>query len=108
MADDSTTPIPLGLTPEQLACFERDGFVGPFTALGPEEMAERYPIFLKALLHPSPVYGFRTVRDHHLSCRALFEVCSHPAIVNVWPRSWAPTSCSGGAASSGSCPEPPA
>lgn len=71
----------LGLSPEQLAGFERNGFVGPFTALGPGEMAERYPIFLKALLHPSPVYGFRTVRDHHLGCRALFEICNHPAIV---------------------------
>ena len=81
MAGNPTTPIPPGLSPEQLAFFERNGFVGPFTALSPEAMAERYPIFLKALLHPSPVYGFRTLRDHHLSCRALFEICSHPAVV---------------------------
>ncbi|HEY8156632.1 MAG TPA: phytanoyl-CoA dioxygenase family protein [Myxococcota bacterium] len=81
MTGDPTTPAPEGLSPEQLACFERDGFLGPFTALAPEEMAERYPVFLKALLHPSPVYGFRTVRDHHLGCRALFETCRRPAIV---------------------------
>ena len=81
MAEPSTLAVDQGLSPEQLADFERNGFVGPFTALGPEEMAERYPTVLQALLHPSPVYGFPTPRDHHLSCRSLYELCSHPAIV---------------------------
>ena len=44
-------------------------------------MEGRYRIILKALLSPSPVYGFRTERDHHLGCRALFAACSDPAIV---------------------------
>jgi hypothetical protein len=81
MNDRPAPPPPSGLAPAQLAAFDRDGYAGPFTALGPDEMAERYPVILRALLHPSPVYGFRTVRDHHLSCRTLFEICRDPAVV---------------------------
>jgi non-heme Fe2+,alpha-ketoglutarate-dependent halogenase len=81
MAGASTRTIGQGLSPEQVADFERNGFAGPFTALRPEAMSERYPSVLQALLQPSPVYGFPTPRDHHLGCRSLYELCSHPAIV---------------------------
>ena len=73
--------LPPVVTPEELAGFERNGFAGPFTALPREAAAERHPIVTRALLEPSPVYGFPTARDHHLDCRTLFEICSHPAIV---------------------------
>jgi hypothetical protein len=81
MSTDTTTATAGGLTPEELAFFEANGFVGPFTALTPDEMAERWPRVFRAVSSPSPVYGFRTLRDHHLSCRTLYEMCSHPAIV---------------------------
>ena len=70
-----------GLVPDELARFARDGFVGPFTALPPEALPGRHAIVTRVLREPSPLYGFPTPRDHHLDCRTLYEICSHPAIV---------------------------
>lgn len=80
------TDVPLpspgpGLSPEQLAAFERDGFAGPFTALRPDLMAAAHASVTLALREPSVVYGFPTTRDHHLARRSLYEPCAHPEIV---------------------------
>jgi chlorinating enzyme len=81
MAAHPLPTIGAGLTPEQLARFARDGLLGPFTALRPEDMTPHVASVARALREPSPVYGFRTARDHHLASRTLFALCSHPAIV---------------------------
>jgi non-heme Fe2+,alpha-ketoglutarate-dependent halogenase len=81
MAELPRPALDLGLSPEQLARFERDGYAGPFTALPPAEMAERLRLVTRLLREPSPIYGIPTARDHHLGCRSLYEACAHPELV---------------------------
>ena len=78
----SNQPSGISLTPEELEAWHRDGYLGPYTAFAPEEMERIRPILYRAMHNPSRVYGFKTLRDHHLDCRSCFEVCSHPAIVD--------------------------
>lgn len=76
-----------GLTAEQVALYEENGFVGPFTLCSPEEMAEiRNWIDEKGFLNrPSPLYGTgprdtKVLRDWHLVYRRMFDLCTHPRI----------------------------
>jgi ectoine hydroxylase-related dioxygenase (phytanoyl-CoA dioxygenase family) len=64
------------LTPAEVQAFEERGFFGPFPMYGPEEMAavrERLEAVLAA--------GEDGWKARHLNCRAVWDVCSHPALV---------------------------
>ena len=69
------------LTEEQLRQFHQDGFVGPFDAFSPEEMAELRQEMLAVENENSETYGFVTPRDRHLESPRLWELMNHPAIV---------------------------
>lgn len=69
------------LTQDEVDAWEKNGFLGPYTACTAEEMDALRPILFRAMHNVSRVYGFKTLRDHHLDCRACFDLCRHPAIV---------------------------
>lgn len=70
------------LTPDQLESFHEHGFVGPFQVCTPEEMAViRSRIDAEVINTPSDIYGFETGRDRHLDRRVIYDLLTHPAIV---------------------------
>lgn len=68
------------LSPEQLAGFWRDGFLGPLTVISPEEMAKFRDQLDAELARPSPTFGFTTVRDRHFDMPAMVDLFRSPAI----------------------------
>jgi non-haem Fe2+, alpha-ketoglutarate-dependent halogenase len=77
-----------GLTQEQIAFYEENGYVGPLDLCSESEMARmRNWIDDTGFLDgPSPIYGpgpggQRMLRDWHLVYREMLELCTHPALV---------------------------
>ncbi len=70
------------LTPEQLDFFHENGYVGPFQACTPEEMAGFRARIEEEVLSkvPSDQFGIKEGRDRHLDSRAIYEVMALPAI----------------------------
>lgn len=78
------------LTEEQLANFQRDGFIGPLTIYTPEEMAEIWKQVRRKLpdrskaAYPADSYGAATNisnYDRHLDIDLLSQHITHPSIV---------------------------
>lgn len=69
------------LSDEELEFWNENGYVGPYTAWTPEEMAEMRPIIYAAARLPSKTFGFWASRDRHLDCKTLYRACTHPAII---------------------------
>lgn len=78
------------LDAEQLAAFDRDGFIGPITIYSPEEMADRWLEIRTSVLdrslavYPADSYGGNTNisnYDRHLDVDPLSEHIMHPRIV---------------------------
>ncbi len=70
------------LTQEETVFFEENGYVGPFQTYTPQEMdAIRAHIDANVLNRPS---GFHNApgQCRHFDDRTVWELCSHPAIVN--------------------------
>ena len=72
-----TNSLSLNLSKDEIAFFEENGFVGPFTAYTPQEMkAIRSEITTKFAHLP-----FSQLRNRHLDFSLMARLCSHPAIV---------------------------
>jgi len=79
-----------GLTPEQVEFYEENGYVGPLDLCGEEEMLQlRDWLDESGIFTPggvSPIYGSAIsgaracMRDWHLVYRAMYELCTHPAL----------------------------
>ncbi len=70
------------LTPEEIAFFDENGYLGPFDIEDPELVAKARKLVDTDLAErESPIYGDKTGRDWHLASRPIYELCSHPAIV---------------------------
>ena len=70
------------LTPEEVASFHDNGFIGPFKLCSPEEMAIiRQQIEAEVINTPSSIYGFeKCPRDRHLDARTVYDLCTHPTV----------------------------
>lgn len=66
---------------EEIIQFHREGYLGPFTLCSPEEMAE-YREQVPKEVQNEPEYGGPISRDRHLDCPSVYELCSHPAVVD--------------------------
>ncbi|MCZ7647609.1 MAG: phytanoyl-CoA dioxygenase family protein [Planctomycetota bacterium] len=73
-------PQALTLTPDQVLRFHTDGFLGPFQAYTPEEMAELRPRIEQVLERDAPDH---TQKHHnrHLDERLIWDLASNPAVV---------------------------
>ncbi len=75
------------LTREEIQRFENEGYLGPYTAFTPEEMDAMRPEIDRILQEPHRTcvhYNGKPVEGHqgrHLDRRLIWELCSHPAIV---------------------------
>lgn len=69
------------LTPDEIASFHENGFVGPFPMCTPEEMAEIRTTMREVLHSQNKIYGFDKAvgRDRHLDTPAVYDIVKHPA-----------------------------
>ncbi len=65
---------------DQIKQFCEDGFLGPFDAFSPEEMADFRSELLATESTTSETYGFVTPRDRHFEMPRLWNYLSSPAI----------------------------
>jgi ectoine hydroxylase-related dioxygenase (phytanoyl-CoA dioxygenase family) len=72
------------LTPTEVARFHDDGYLGPFELCSPEEMKGiRARIESEVLATEGPCKNNNNAgQSRHLDCRVVYDLCSHPAIVN--------------------------
>jgi NAD(P)-dependent dehydrogenase (short-subunit alcohol dehydrogenase family) len=75
-----------GLSPAELEGFRERGYLGPFAAYQPDEMAEirdlleqRIPKFREG--HRSAATALQQVRNRHLDLPLVARICRHPALV---------------------------
>ena len=78
---DSTDTSRYKLSDEELRFWDENGYVGPYTAWSPEEMADMRELIYRSCRGPSKTFGFWAARDRHLDCKTLYEACTHPAII---------------------------
>jgi len=69
------------LTPEEIFRFHRDGYLGPFTAFSPEEMAPINRAFHEAIFPSTGPNPANSKQCRHLDTAEGWAVVSHPAIV---------------------------
>src|SRR5262245_19227381 len=70
------------LTPEETALYEASGYLGPYGIGEPERVAAARRLVDELLDGISPIYGVKSGRDWHLVSRPIFDVCTHPAILD--------------------------
>jgi len=69
------------LTNQQIETFRQQGYLGPFEAMTPDQMLPiRQQIISEILTSASP-FKADSQQSRHLDCRLVFDLCSHPAIV---------------------------
>lgn len=69
------------LDKEEVVQFHRDGYLGPFTLCSPEEMAE-YRERVPGEVREESEYAGPPSRDRHLDSPTVYDLCSHPALVD--------------------------
>lgn len=80
MATTATTNH--ALSKEQVAQFHRDGYLSPLTFCSPDEMADlRGRLEAEVFEKISPHKGCGFMQSRHLDSRLVWEICSHPSIV---------------------------
>src|SRR5688572_32525828 len=82
MSSDATTmpATNYALSPSELDFFHDNGYLGPFAAVSPDEMAGiRQHIDTQVLTRPgsSP----RVVQSRHMDSKVVYELATHPAIL---------------------------
>lgn len=71
------------LTPDQVDSFHRNGFIGPFPAMSPEEMHSLHPAIDAAMDRQSYAKPPRDrVHNLHLHEEVVMDLCRSPAIVD--------------------------
>ena len=76
-----TAEVSFSLSPEEIEQFRTQGYVGPFTAFTPHEMEQfRKTVSERVLPTPTPYCPFG-LRVRHLDSKAVYAMCSAPAIV---------------------------
>jgi non-heme Fe2+,alpha-ketoglutarate-dependent halogenase len=70
------------LTQDEIASYKVNGFVGPFDLDTRGQIGSlRRLVDDELLVGESPIYGIKSGRDWHLASRAVYDVCTDPAIV---------------------------
>ena len=80
MQNPSTTEF--ALSPAEIAFFHHNGYLGPFSAVSPDEMAMiRAHIDDHVLICDGPNPKTR-LQSRHMDSKVVFDLATHPAIVN--------------------------
>lgn len=76
----STTTTGFALSRTEIASFEENGHLGPFPTFSPTEMEDVRRGVDEVLSDPTP-FNSHNGQSRHLDKRVVWELCSHPAIV---------------------------
>lgn len=77
----STVTSDLALSPAEVKFFHDNGYLGPYTAVSPEEMAGiRAHIDSEVLTRQGPSPSI--VQSRHMDSRVIFDLATHPAILD--------------------------
>lgn len=77
----SATATECSLSPAEIAFFHDNGYLGPFTAVSPDEMAViRECIDNEVLTRPGPSKS--TSQSRHMDSRTVFDLATHPSILD--------------------------
>lgn len=69
------------LSDEQVVKFHEQGYLGPFELCSPDEM-EQYRKQIPKEARRESEYAGPPSRDRHLDCPSVYDLCSHPALVD--------------------------
>lgn len=70
-----------GLSPEEIAQFRQDGYLGPMKMCSPEEMAD-IRADIETVLETTPPHNKQKHHNRHLDSRLLYDLSIHPEILN--------------------------
>jgi len=70
------------LTPEQIQFFHENGYLGPFAAISPTEMAELDAVFEREVFATDGPSEFSRVQSRHMDVPAVYELATRPEIVD--------------------------
>ena len=68
------------LTHDEIIHFQEFGYIYPLTLCSPDEMADIRLAVEQVLEHDSP-FGQGREQSRHLDSRVIYDLCSHPAVV---------------------------
>lgn len=68
------------LTGTEVLRFMDEGYLGPFTLCTPREMGPIREVIEREVL-TAPGLSGNPIQSRHLDCRVVYDLCSHPAIV---------------------------
>ncbi|MCJ8330520.1 MAG: phytanoyl-CoA dioxygenase family protein [Lentisphaeria bacterium] len=69
------------LSKEEVEKFQNDGYLGPFTLMSPEAMTECCERVDREVLSTKANFAASSGQSRHLDCPVVWELCSHPEIV---------------------------
>ncbi len=69
------------LSTSDVEFFNANGYVGPFALCSPDEMSEWRERIVRDVLATHPPHNIRE-QSRHLDSRIVYDLCSHPAIVD--------------------------
>lgn len=78
---EQNEPSKISLTRDETATFHRDGFIGPYAAYTPDEMAPVRAHVEAMLAGDTPWHNDSVDQSRHLDDVVVWEMCSRPAIV---------------------------
>ena len=79
-ATPTAPPAPAALSPNEMAQFRRDGYLGPYALCSPREMARLRPAIEQVLETDPPLTSTRG-HNRHLDSRPVYDLATDPAIV---------------------------
>jgi ectoine hydroxylase-related dioxygenase (phytanoyl-CoA dioxygenase family) len=82
--DVTKPPVGIGepsLPPAEIAEFEEQGFIGPYTLCSPEEMQRLHPLIDEAVERKSAPFRRDKWESRHQDCRVFYDICASPGIV---------------------------
>src|ERR1700749_462909 len=82
--DVTKPPVGIGepsLSAAEIAEFEEQGFIGPYTLCSPEEMHRLHPLIDEAVERKSAPFRRDKWESRHQDCRVFYDICASPEIV---------------------------
>ena len=70
------------LSRDEIEHFHQQGWLGPYTSFSPAEMAEIRDRLETGLLGTPTVWGGSQYQTRHLDNRQVYDLCTHPAILD--------------------------
>ena len=70
------------LTPEDVRFFHDEGYLGPYTMHSPEEMDQIRPVVEHEIFEAKGPFHVSRQKSRHLDNRTIYDLCTHPTIMD--------------------------